>query len=620
MASPSQDEGPPGIELNSSQKRVSTATSRPQKRVSLACLPCRSKHIRCDGLEPCTRCKEEGKLCGYPEPRRGIRNPKKTSLMKEEALANNQDNTTESTPSLDLAGPGNPFPQMIPPTPCSTILPFDLYYANFHVTHSWLPPRKKLEDLCKTQPENLRFLVATVTYIGSLYLDKVDKIQLQQNAYQMSHDALPPTIWSVQALLCLSITEFGRQHGDIGKTMFNKACVLASCLGLQSKEFADRETDPILAESCRRTYCGLYTHEMLLGLRPNQLYSTLYPPGPSFVVGLPCEDWDYQAGKIPVPVTLEEYDHVDHSSEYSSWAYFVDLIRIYDSHVAPVLHDCSQAARHNLKSANQRIYSWRFRINNRKKYRVGEDGMFDMILYHALVVSFGLEIRVQAHLYGHWDQHIPASLLHRVATENDAPLPLVLQASLRLMDLLGSQILPEKFSPSCLLDLEQAASSLCRAVLHAPGQPDYKSRVLFLAEFLKKSGEFWPRSKALSEVFMEALGGGGHEHGYIEPSQAMSAVGDTPVSTTGGESLWPRSPTVEHMGGWSGLPSYSLHSEPETGDAAWGGNLTQVPGGDMTAPDITAGAGISVSNIYIEEGCLGDNSAGDSVPVKVEKG
>ncbi|KAF5252966.1 hypothetical protein FANTH_2053 [Fusarium anthophilum] len=297
MASSSQDEVSPGVELNSGQKRVSTVTSKPQKRISSACDPCRSKHIRCDGrVGTCTRCKEEGKPCHYTKSRRGIRNPKKTSLKKEEASVNGRDGTTEGTPSPDLAGPGIPFPQVIPSTACSTIHPFDLYYAHFHVAHSWLPPKKKLEDLCKTQPENLRFLVATVTYIGSLYLDNVDKPQLQQNAYGMSHDTLSPTIWSVQALLCLSVAAFGRQHDNIGKTMFNKAFTLASYLGLQSKEFADRETDPVLAESCRRTYWGLYTHEMLLGLRQNQLYSTLYPPGPSFVVGLPCEDWDYQAG------------------------------------------------------------------------------------------------------------------------------------------------------------------------------------------------------------------------------------------------------------------------------------------------------------------------------------
>ncbi|KAF5615177.1 hypothetical protein F25303_13845 [Fusarium sp. NRRL 25303] len=618
MASSPRDEVSLGVELNSSQKQASTGTSKPQKRVSSACDPCRSKHIRCDGVqETCTRCKEEGKLCHYTKSRRGFRNTKKTSMKKGEALVNDQNDTAESTPSPGLAGPGIPFLQMIPSTPCSTIHPFDLYYANFHVAHSWLPPRKKLEDLCKTQPENLRFLVATVTYIGSLYLDKVDNTQLQQNAYQMSHGALSLTIWSVQALLCLSVTAFGKLHVNVGQSMFNKAWALASCMGLQSKEFAEGETDPVLAESCRRTYWGLYTHEMLLGLRQTQFHSTLYPRGPSLVVGLPCEDWDYQTGVLPI--TLEEYDRLGLSREYSSWAYFVDLIRIYDTHVAPFLHDCSQAARHNLKYASQRIDSWRFRINDWKKYHVGEDGMFDMILYHALVVSFGLEIRMQAHLYGHWDEHCAASLLHSAATEHDAQSPLALQAPLRLMALLGSQLVPEKFSPSCLLDLEQAASPLCHAALHGAGQPDYRSRVLYLAEFLKKSGEFWPRSKVLSDIFMETLGRGGREHVYMELSQAISAFGDRPTSTAEGDSLWLRSPTLEHMGGWSGLPSYSLQCEPETRDVAWVGNLTQAPGEDMTAPDISAETGSSLPNIYMQAGCFGDKPTGGLVPVKVEK-
>jgi len=227
---------------------------------------------------------------------------------------------------------------------------------------------------------------------------------------------------------------------------------------------------------------------------------------------------------------------------------------------------------------------------------------------------------MQAHLYGHWDEHYAASLLHSVSTEHDAPPPLVLQAPLRLMALLGSQLVPEKFSPSCLLDLEQAASPLCHAVLHGTGQPDYRSRVLFLAEFLKKSGEFWPRSKALSGVFMKALGRSGQEHVYMELSQAMSAVGDRPTSSAEGESLWLRSPTLEHMGGWTGLSSYSLQCEPETSDVAWVGNLTEAPGEeDMTAPDMISETETSVSNIYMEAGCFDDKPVGGLVPVKVEK-
>jgi hypothetical protein len=223
---------------------------------------------------------------------------------------------------------------------------------------------------------------------------------------------------------------------------------------------------------------------------------------------------------------------------------------------------------------------------------------------------------MQGHLHGHSNQYTTASWPHGVSTEHDASLPLALQAPLRLMTLLGPHIVPEKLSPSCLLDLELAAAPLCDTVRHSAGQPEYRSRVSFWAEFFKKSGESWPRSKALSAAFMVALGGGGHGHGHMELSQTMPPVADTVTSTTEGNSLWIMSPTIEHMGGWSGLPSHLLRYELET---VREGGPTQVPGGDMIASDMTAGAGSSISNTYIEAGYGGDNSIRGSVPVKVER-
>ncbi|KAL7941818.1 hypothetical protein V8C42DRAFT_333796 [Trichoderma barbatum] len=41
-------------------------------RVSLACLPCRTRHVRCDAKKPrCNRCSEEDKECNYAKSRRG---------------------------------------------------------------------------------------------------------------------------------------------------------------------------------------------------------------------------------------------------------------------------------------------------------------------------------------------------------------------------------------------------------------------------------------------------------------------------------------------------------------------------------------------------------------------
>ncbi|KAF9763953.1 hypothetical protein IL306_002937, partial [Fusarium sp. DS 682] len=286
------------VELNTGQKRAGPESSKASHRASLACVACRAKHVKCDNTLPlCVRCKDEGKPCHYIKTRRGVRGRKKRSTMKEEVLNTDKDDMTDSAPSLNLAGPSTSFAPTMHPAISSGINPFDLYYANFHVAHSWLPPRKTLDHLYETQPDDLRFLVATVTYIGSLYLGMDDySTPLREKAYNMSQDILPLTIWSVQGLLCLSIAAIGKQHFDIGKSMFSRACKLALDLGLQDKAFADRQTDPMLAESCRRTYWGLYIHEMLLGLRQNQLCSVLYFPESILGMELPCKDWDYQAG------------------------------------------------------------------------------------------------------------------------------------------------------------------------------------------------------------------------------------------------------------------------------------------------------------------------------------
>ena len=56
---------------DSSPPSPPAAKGRPT-RSSLACLPCRSRHIKCDGKRPqCSRCVEVGKECQYAKSRRG---------------------------------------------------------------------------------------------------------------------------------------------------------------------------------------------------------------------------------------------------------------------------------------------------------------------------------------------------------------------------------------------------------------------------------------------------------------------------------------------------------------------------------------------------------------------
>jgi hypothetical protein len=301
-------------EFKAGLKRAGAERSNAKQRASLACIPCRSKHVKCDGLLPqCTRCKEEGKTCRYVNSRRGNRDPKKASMMKDRTWMTDQDDMSESTTSPSLAGSDISIPQFRAHTAGGTRQPIDLYYDHFHVAHPWLPPRETLDHYWKTNQDDLQFLMATVLYIGSIYSDPRGRAVLRQRAYHMSHEPLPLTVWSVQALLSLSIAAFGELHDYV--PMFNQALQIALFLGLQHKRTADGYTDPVLAESCRRTYWGLYIHESLLNIRPSPFHSLVYPLETDAGTELPCEEWEYQARVSKIAVM---YSHANLLTENPS--------------------------------------------------------------------------------------------------------------------------------------------------------------------------------------------------------------------------------------------------------------------------------------------------------------
>ncbi|WZH40452.1 C6 transcription factor [Fusarium acuminatum] len=383
MADSSPDDLSAQAEFKAGQKRAGAERSNAKQRASLACVPCRSKHVKCDGLLPqCTRCKEEGKTCRYVNSRRGFRDTKKRSMMKDGTSMTDQDDMTESTPSPSLAGSDISVPQIRTHTAPSPKQHIDLYYDHFHVAHPWLPPRETLDHYWRTNQDDLQFLMATVRYIGSLYSEPRGNAILWQQADHMSRQSLPLTVWSVQALLSLSIATFGERGAYA--SMFTQALQLALRLELQHKRTADGYTDPVLGESCRRTYWGLYVYESLLNIPSSSFHSLVYPLDTNAGTELPCEEWEYHARNIPAPVSLHQYDRPDTHQGYSSWAYFIEIIRIRDRYMVPLLYGCGKADPNLLVNANQDINIWRFRISDWKLQRVDEDGMLDTILYHAV--------------------------------------------------------------------------------------------------------------------------------------------------------------------------------------------------------------------------------------------
>lgn len=104
MGSSEEEEKKRQIELN---LKLAPNKKRPnQKHVSRACLQCRKRHFKCDGLLPlCDRCVKAGKVCTYVESHRGGLRKKGVSVKKMK----------ESPPGLipdmeDFSVPSRPSP------------------------------------------------------------------------------------------------------------------------------------------------------------------------------------------------------------------------------------------------------------------------------------------------------------------------------------------------------------------------------------------------------------------------------------------------------------------------------------------------------------------------------
>lgn len=99
-------------------------------------------------------------------------------------------------------------------------------------------------------------------YIGSLYAPEISSTDLRDLALQqLDSPNLPPNGFTVLALMLASIAlhcedDFGR-----GRSILDRAIYMALEIRMNSRTFANMERDPVLAESWRRTYWGLYLTE-----------------------------------------------------------------------------------------------------------------------------------------------------------------------------------------------------------------------------------------------------------------------------------------------------------------------------------------------------------------------
>lgn len=314
---------------NTPASRTSRAT-----RSSLACVPCRSRHIKCDGKRPCCgRCGETAQKCYYAPSRRGgldraaLAQRRRQRLVGAEAGAVNipaaqyllgtQQDPLVGTQAVDISyqSERDSHTETISGSETSftastavhddhtdniqTDRLLDAYYMNFHKFHPFLLPRKHLVQLCQDPSKQPRFrpLIAMMRFIGNIYASSGEwSVPLKDYAVACLSQAPPKDPILVQCRLLYSVALFWTDRKSEGLCEIDNAIRLGVELQMHQRDFAAKHgaDDTILRECWRRTWWTLFILDTYYSGALGSLRSGLSDI--EATVDLPCEESEYESG------------------------------------------------------------------------------------------------------------------------------------------------------------------------------------------------------------------------------------------------------------------------------------------------------------------------------------
>ncbi|KAM5490602.1 hypothetical protein MaudMau93_002406 [Microsporum audouinii] len=392
---------------------ASFAPTRHFIRVSLACVQCRSRHLKCDAKAPrCSRCQADGKQCTYLKSRRGGRRRPASSPSPVPAdlpmHALPPDCTSLPVPDENVfndvySGVPRSIP-MVTPTRATTSSGsspthseaqtddlLNMYYKYFHISHPCVLPRWSFQIRLAQDPVTMRPLLLTMQYIGALFTPSVSSASLEPEVLQAFAEfrasGAKPTGYHVQALLLYSIAVYWCNEIERGLKLLDETIRIALDLEMHLDSFAQRygENNRLLEESWRRTWWQLYvvdghvagsTHTF--PFRTSHIQPT---------TALPCEEELYEKGDIPKPRTLYEYDMREFADDedqgFSSFAHLVGLTRGLDLALSGRRPDNPDPASVVCSRVDTCMRAWCSLIPPKKRCLAREDGTIDEQLFKA---------------------------------------------------------------------------------------------------------------------------------------------------------------------------------------------------------------------------------------------
>ncbi|KAL5339644.1 hypothetical protein BJX70DRAFT_363533 [Aspergillus crustosus] len=387
--------------------------ARPTKRVSNACVPCRSRHMKCDSRAPvCSRCQEEGSKCVYIKSRRGGHHRRKNTDFETQTQTQTRiDNGNELAqyqplPALyPIHHPG--YDNRHNSSPDSERPPdlIELYYSFFHQAHPCVLPQWSLRLRAAISPTTLDTLLPVLEYIGSLYSNTTPSPPLERKVLQsLAHLRLStrtPSPFDIQAIILYSIAVYWCDDIHRSLELLDEAIAGAVALGMHEDGFDARfgDGDVVLEESWRRTWWVIYLTAMHMAGSTHSFPSRV--EGVVISVGLPCEEEGYEAGDIPLsPPSLEDYETREFQCptiEFSSFAELIGISRGIDLVLGegfPTRPDCVNRLCGN---ADTSILAWLLLLPPGKQSLVKANGTVDQLLFraHMLIYTYIVDLNRQ---------------------------------------------------------------------------------------------------------------------------------------------------------------------------------------------------------------------------------
>ncbi|KAF2003847.1 hypothetical protein P154DRAFT_72807 [Amniculicola lignicola CBS 123094] len=526
------------------------------RRVALACIQCRSRKVRCDATQPgCTRCQVDGKQCEYQKSRRGGR-PRRPAtdqvndlddandlsqwadyFASNSATEHNSSGVVSTTDSSTHSMSHSPeFPSNLetvgmrgtPLSRAETDQLLDQYYEFFHRSHPCVLPLWALRTRLASDSSMCESLLPVLLYIGSIFTHSVPSAPLAIAAAQAIETARArggiPSPYYIQALSLYCIAVYWCDEPERGRELLDEAIQGAFDLGMHKAEFAVRhgESDAVLQESWRRTWWTIYvTDAHIAG-------STHTFPTKTGAIHMttefPCEDYQYESGNIPKPMTIRSYDVREFSNaEFSSFAHFIGFTFGINRALATRRYNDIENAKIAVANADTMMGAWCSLLPTSKRRILRDDGTIDELLFKANILMNTYIADLHREL-----SSLKYSPIESVSLCAPPPPPennctikedahthtaKILYAVSRLNDLLTLPTRLATHTPFiiCMIaNMTIAHLSACRYVFVEPQLSLEREKIRLNMGVLKLLGEYWPAGKreytSLGIIATEILG------------------------------------------------------------------------------------------------------------------